>query len=205
VEARARQRCLSFCSRLFVRELDAAAWEQVESPLGRELLGLTVHEARSPAEPAAHDADFAHLTVVNLVPHGSFYMRDDARVEAGGANPVNDFYLAHGFEVDLGVARAIAGDHLGIELELLAHLAGHEADALQRGDQAYAVRVREVQRLFLEEHVLPWAPLYLFAVERCAHTPLYRAAARTTLQLLCGEHEALCADASPPPAGAPGG
>ena len=199
MEAQARADLYGLFSRLFVKELDDEAARLLDGELGRELLPDSVEagevaRARDPAyRQAVLDADFAHLTVVNVVPYGSFYLRPDAMVEGGTQNPVSEFLRRYGFEVDLAAARSLAPDHIGIALETLSVLAGHEAEAEARPDPEYAARVRQVQRAFLWEHLLPWAPLYLFAVERCAHTTLYREAAQVLMDFLGSDHEALSA------------
>ena len=201
MDAGARSGLYAFFSRIFVKELDDAAIDALTGPLGRELLP-ELQESDEPAlarDPerrvAVLDADFVSLTIVNVVPYESFYRRDDAMVEGGVKNPVAQFLKAYGFEADLAQARALASDHLGIELETLAVLCAHEAEAAARPDDAYAAHIRGIQRAFLREHVLAWAPMYLFAVERCAHTTLYGEAARVAMRFLASDYEALCAEA----------
>jgi TorA maturation chaperone TorD len=112
-------------------------------------------------------------------------------VEAGAVNPVAEFFKKYGFEADLAAARALAPDHLGIELEFLSVLCAKEAEAVEAGNAPYAGVVRGVQRAFLTTHLLAWAPMYLFAAKRNAHTALYREGAEATLQYLLGDLEAL--------------
>lgn len=151
--------------------------------------------ASADARAQAFDPDFVNLTVVSVVPYESFYRRDDAMVESGRANPLADFLVRLGFEVDLGAARSLSMDHVGIELELMAALAQKEADAQAVGDAGYLAKVRGFERAFLEEHLLRWAPLYFLAVTRNAKTLLYRDGADAALQFLLSDHEALVKEA----------
>ncbi len=192
----ARRQLYAFFSRLFVKELDEGFAAVVRGALGRALLpgleGTGELEALGGADRAAvFDADFTALTVVNAVPYESFYRRDDAQVEAGAANPVAQFFTRYGFEVDLAAARAVAPDHLGIELELMAELCRREHEAASDGQAAYAEQIRAVERDFLRQHLLAWAPVYLLAVERTAKTALYREGAAAALEFLLADHEAL--------------
>lgn len=174
-----RQTIYAFFSRLWAKEADAAFLEAVRGPLGRALLG--------DVEPLADlDADFVHLTVVNLVPYESFFRRADGQLELGGANPVAEFFQRYGFEADLAAARSLAPDHLGIELELMSVLCAHEA----AGGPA-AADARRVQHELLTGHLLAWAPVYLLAARRNAHTALYREGADATLEFLLADAEAL--------------
>ncbi len=197
MEAQARANLYGFFSRLFVHELGEAAAKLVSGPLGVELL------PEFNASPEAQllededqrvtrfDTDFVHLTVVNVVPYASFYLRDDAMVEGGSSNPVTEFLKRVGFEVDLAAARSLAPDHIGILLEVMSTLCTAEAEAMARPDEAYAAQIRSIQQDFLREHVVNWAPVFLFAVERCAHTGLYREAARVAMDFIASDFEAV--------------
>ena len=196
-DAAARGNLYGFFSRLFVKELDSAAVELLWSPLGQALLPrfCASDEAKALADAdqrvRVFDADFVHLTVVNVVPYASFYLREDGRVESGGANPISDWLAQYGFEVELEPARSLAQDHIGIALEAMAVLCAHEAEAEARPDPEYAAHIRGLQAEFLRAHVLSWAPVYLFAVERCAHTALYREAAEACVAWLGADLQAL--------------
>ena len=185
-----RANLYAFFSRLWVRELDAPARAMVAGGLGQALLPRFAMSPELPvmAEGDDHacvstfDTDFVHLTVVNVIPYASFYRSDKGLVESGGVNPLSKFYEQCGFEADLSAARALAPDHIGIVLEVLARLCTAEAEAADRA--LYAAQIRSLQQQMLTEHVLDWAPLYLHAVRRCAHTVLYAEAAEVTLDFL---------------------
>lgn len=197
MSSEARAGLYGFFSRIFTKELDEEALALLRSPLGQELLPQThaCGELRASGDPAwiqaTFDPDYVHLTVVNVVPYASFYLRDDAMVEGGSSNPVADFMKSFGFEVDLGAARSLAPDHIGIELEFMATLCQAQAEAEGRPDPDYAAKIEDVQRRFLREHLLTWAPVYLFAVERCAHTTVYKEAAHVGLDYIASDYEAL--------------
>ena len=210
--AEARANLYAFFSRIFIRELDQVAVALLTGPLGAELLpgfcaGDEVAAVRDPARRVAiFDADFAHLTIVNVVPYGSFYTSPAAMMTSGTTEGVGAFLREIGLEVDLGAARSLATDHAGIVLEALAKLCAAEAEAEARPDPAYAAQIRDLERQLLRQHVLPWLPLYLFAVERCAHTQLYGEAARVSLDFVAADHEQLCREAErfDPPTAVPG-
>ena len=195
MDAAARARLYAFLSRLFVLEVDDAFAEVLRGDQGRALLPSFAaskdFDALFPRERrvATFDADFAHLTMVNLVPYESFYRREDAMIESGGANPLTVFLRKYGFEADLHTARALSPDHLGIELELMATLCAKEADAQTPKD---AEQIRRVQREFLQEHLLAWAPIYLLAARRTAKTALYRDGADAALHFVHADLEELC-------------
>lgn len=192
LDVAARERLYAFFSRLFVREVDDAFAAVLAGAQGRALLPAFAASAEFDAlgaperRAALFDADFAHVTMVNVVPYESFYRREDGMVESGGANPLARFLLQYGFEADLGVARSLSPDHLGIELELMSVLCAREREA---DTPEYAARVREVQRELLEQHLLTWAPVYLLTVQRSARTALYRDGADAALHLLHADYQ----------------
>lgn len=203
MDPRARSDLYGFFSRLFVQELDGRTTELVLGPIGTELLPrlhASPDEMAALRDPerrmATFDTDFVHLTVVNVVPYASFYSREDAMVESGNQNPLTEFLHSYGLEIDLGAARSLAPDHVGIILEAMSSLCGAEAEAEARPDPDYAAQIRQIQRRLLREFMLPWMPLYFFAVERCGHTLLYREAARTCMEFIASDHESL-SEASP--------
>lgn len=196
MEPRARARLYTFFSRLWVKELDDTFVEVLRGEQGRAVLPAFASSPEvdllTPAarREATFDVDFAHLTMVNVVPYESFYRREDAMIESGSANPLATFLTKYGFEADLAAARSLSPDHLGIELELMAVLCGKEADA-ERAEVAR--QVRRVELELLTEHLLSWAPVYLLAAKRNARTTLYGEGADALLHFLHQDHEALSA------------
>lgn len=194
METTARARIYALFSRLFVLEVDDAFADVLRGEQARALLpGFAASpELDALASPerrvATFDADFAHLTVVNLVPYESFYWREDGLIESGGVNPVARFLGKYGFETDLQAARSLAPDHLGIELEVMALLCSREQTATDADEVA---QLRRVEREFLREHLLAWAPVYLLAVRRTARTALYRDGADAALHFLHADLEEL--------------
>lgn len=197
VDATSRHRLYAFFSRLFVREIDDAFADVLRGDFVKALLPDFAASDEGPllSNPEARarhlDADFVNLTVVSVVPYESFYRRDDAMVESGRANPLADFLTRWGFEVDLAAARSLSMDHVGIELELMAVLAQKEAQAEAVGDAASLSQVRSIEKAFLAEHLLTWAPLYFLAVARNAKSALYRDGADAALHFLLSDQEAL--------------
>jgi TorA maturation chaperone TorD len=56
--------------------------------------------------------------------------------------------------------------------------------------RGYAAALHAAGRDFLEHQVLPWAPIYLLAVQRGARTLLYREGAEALLDLLLADRDA---------------
>jgi TorA maturation chaperone TorD len=135
--------------------------------------------------------DFVNLSLLHLIPYETFYTREDQKIETGGANPVTDMYSAYNFMVDYEAARAISADHIGVELEFMHHLAEAELKALEDGDKEAVKALREIQKEFLDKHLLRWAPLYLINVKYEARTPLYYDVADMALEFILSDNEYL--------------
>jgi len=135
--------------------------------------------------------DFVNLSVLHLIPYETFYTRDDQMVETGGANPATDMYSAYDFMVDFEISRTVAADHIGIELEFMHHLCAAELKAATDNNTNAVQELREVQKEFLNKHLLRWAPMYLINMKYESRTPLYYDAAEMALEFILSDNEYL--------------
>ncbi len=78
-------------------------------------------------------------------------------------------------------------DHIGVELAFLAHLALQAA--LSKGEDRR--RLINLQREFLEEHVMRWVPRFCSMLKTCKEAKVYRIIARITERVLRLYHELL--------------
>jgi TorA maturation chaperone TorD len=137
------------------------------------------------------NVDFTNLFVLHLIPYESFYFRDDQMLETGGANPVVQIYNEYDFRVQLDKARSVSPDHIGIELEFMYMLASSEYKALENKDDKAACEIAKIQRDFLRDHLLQWAPMFLQNVKAEAGTPFYFDAASLALEFMLSDYEYL--------------
>ena len=86
-------------------------------------------------------------------------------------------------------------DHIGLELEFLAHLAKLGVAATQGTDQP-PQELLDAQRAFLTEHVMKWAPVWCGQVREQAKTNFYRGIALMTRGVL--RHTAQVLDVKEP-------
>lgn len=135
------------------------------------------------------DVDFTNLFLLHLVPYESFYMRDDQMIESGGDNPVIELYNALDFRVQLDQARVVSADHIGVELEFMYMLCDALKKAYEANDGDGVVELLQVQKGFLEDHLLNWVPMYLINMKRESRTPLYHDGAELTLEFLLSDFE----------------
>ncbi len=153
-------------ARLFLQEPDAASlavWQQQP----RFVSGF-------PVAPHALRVEFTRLFTLGVFPYASVFMDPDAFMNTETTARVETAYQQAHFEPDPSLPIG-APDHFGLELAFIGFL-------FQTGRKAEA-------REFLRTEVLPWAGIFLHAVEKNAHEPFYRVAAQETLAWLSQRDE----------------
>jgi TorA maturation chaperone TorD len=194
----ARINLYALVSRIMMKEVDEAFLEKFESDEMVLSFFPNYQQWEKPAELSRKEllerflnVDFTNLFVLHLIPYESFYMRDDQMLETGGANPVVQIYNEYDFRVQLDKARAVSPDHIGIELEFMYMLASSEFKALEEGDKETACELAKIQRDFLRDHLLQWAPMFLQNVKAETGTPFYFDAASLALEFMLSDYEYL--------------
>ena len=122
----------------------------------------------------------------NVYPYAAVFLEENGYLGGTITQEASAFYADFGYVAPLNESP----DHLAIELNALAFLCGMEADAhTNRGahDVHYS---RQLQRQFLDEHLLRWLPAFAFGVEQQASDEVYRAIVRQALALTL-EHRGL--------------
>jgi TorA maturation chaperone TorD len=85
-------------------------------------------------------------------------------------------------------------DHLGLELDFLAHLCVRALDGLDAGDEDATDAALAAQQSFLTEHTLIWGPECLRLVREHATTDFYRGAGLLGTGLLAHARDVLVGD-----------
>lgn len=183
-------------SRLMITEVDAEFIKSIES--NEDVLNLFPNyqewEKRkefngSIIKERYLDVDFTNLSLLHLVPYESFYTRDDQMIESGGENPILEIYDMLDFKVSLEEARVVSPDHIGVELEFMYVLCDAMKKAYNSNDEEAIREFLLIQRGFLKDHLLNWAPLYLINMKKEARTPLYHDGAELTLEFMLSDYE----------------
>jgi TorA maturation chaperone TorD len=187
-------------SRLMLVEVDETFLENIEKD--KELLSFFPNYAAwkkrdefSTKEliEQYYNVDFTNLFLMHLVPYESFYSRDDQMIESGGDNPIVELYNDLDFRVQLDEARVVSADHIGVELEFMYMLSAAMKKALDADDKDGVCELLQVQKAFLKEHLLEWAPLFLINAKKESRTPLYHDGAELTLEFLLSDYEYISA------------
>lgn len=116
-----------------------------------------------------------------LAPPYESYYASEARQAGGGRLRTEDeravaaAYRKSGFAVPEPLVEL--PDHIAIELEFLARLAGAEADFWERGSEEEALESQSAQARFIEEHLGTWAKAFAERVGAGSRTVFYPAIA----------------------------
>lgn len=109
-------------------------------------------------------------------PWESVYLNKERLLFQEDTLKVRRFYLKYSFlPVEFGHE---ADDHLGLELDFMFRLNELALEAMGRGDSNETLQLLKDQRLFLEEHLLKWAPQFVEKVLEHADTDYYRGMAK---------------------------
>jgi TorA maturation chaperone TorD len=188
-EALARSNLYKLFSYVFLWEPDAEFLEGIRKALGVVGIDLDGHlDGEDVVEELA--VEYAAVFVgpfTHLAPYESAFL--EGRLMGDASVEVSRFYKRCGYG-RAHSSRALP-DHVGVELELMHHLAKREAECWQRGDVDTANRFRSLQREFLFKHLLGWVPDFCRKVEETASHPFYVYMARLTREFLRVEEREL--------------
>ncbi len=191
-----RSNFYSFLSRLFLFELDLETLKELRE--NKNIFELfpnlqtwdSWHNLSDNELLNSHiNPDFTNISILHLVPYESFYTREDAMIESGGANLVTNFYHEFGFKVEFNEARVVAPDHIGIELAFMSLLINGENNALINNDIKTAEKILNTQKKFMETHLINWISLYLINFKFEARTPLYYDLGETALAFIFEDYD----------------
>jgi len=183
-------------SRLMITEVDAAFIKSIEE--NKEILDLFPNYktwgkrkefSNNILKERYLDVDFTNLSLLHLVPYESFYTRDDQMIESGGENPILEVYDILDFKVELQEARVVSPDHIGVELEFMYVLCDAMKKAFKADDEEAIKEFLLIQKGFLKDHLLNWAPMYLINMKKESRTPLYHDGAELTLEFMLSDYE----------------
>ncbi len=197
IQTKQREFFYALYSRLFMKEVDLDFLKKLEEKDIKEffpnLYEWDLYNTLDKEEliQSHLNVDFAEISLVNLIPYESFYTREDGMIESGGDNPIYQFYEEFDYIVDKEVARVVSPDHIGVELEFMYMLCEAQAKAYNNHDEVAAQKLKQLQKSFMEKHLLEWIPLYLINVKNEAQTPLYHDGAMTGLEFLLSDYEYL--------------
>ncbi|HEV09129.1 MAG: TorD/DmsD family molecular chaperone [Sulfurihydrogenibium sp.] len=195
-ENQARINMYSFLSRLFVEEVDEELLNKIKNtPELLELFPNTKDWELFNTKPLKQlideelNVDYTTIFILNVYPYESVFMNDEGHINPTPTNPTLQFYLENGYEVDLNKTRVLSPDHLAIELEFMITLIKEQLTAYSINNQEEERKYLDLQKRFMENHILQWMPIYLLAARDMAETPFYHDLCQTALEFIMTDYE----------------
>jgi TorA maturation chaperone TorD len=193
-----RSELYGFLATIFREEMSAENLRRIRSAefmlaLGDAGITLDGDIAQQP-EAELLEEMAVEYTALFLGPGGHISPYESVHAESGGAlwgrstGEVKRYIESAGFAYDPEDRRM--PDHISVELEFMAALAGQEARAYRDEDYAEASRRIGLQKKFLANHLGKWAPAFCRQVAERSELPFYRGIARLAAAFLEAErHE----------------
>jgi TorA maturation chaperone TorD len=195
-ENQGRINMYAFISRLLIEEVDENLIEKIKNnPDLLELFPNTkewqTFKTKSTKELIDEDlnVDYTTVFILNAYPYESVFMNDEGHINPTPTNPTLQFYLEHGYEIDLNKTRVLSPDHIAVELEFMITLIQEQLKAYSMNDQEGEKKALNLQKEFMENHILQWAPIYLMAARDMSETPFYYDVCQMALDFIMTDYE----------------
>lgn len=118
-------------------------------------------------------------------PYESVYR--ESNIMADSTRAVIERYSEAGFgEIDKSAGPQ---DHLGVELKFIALLCQRESQQREAGEDAEAINTLNMEKAFLDDHLLQWMSGFQGAVARHTPHPFYEALVSLTSRVLILDNE----------------
>lgn len=195
-ENQARINMYGFLSRLLMEEVDDSIVQTIKStpdllelfPNTKEWKTFFEKDIKSLIEEELN-VDYTTVFLLNVYPYESVFMNDEGHINPTLTNPTLQFYLDHGYEIDLNKTRVLSPDHLAVEMEFMITLINDQLKAYSMFNQEEEKKSLITQKEFMEKHLLRWSPIYLLSAADMAETPFYQDICQATLEFLLSDYE----------------
>ncbi len=195
-ENQGRINMYSFLSRLLVEEVDENLLDKIKNtpellelfPNTKEWEPFNTKTTKQLIDEELN-VDYTTVFILNAYPYESVFMNDEGHINPTPTNPTLQFYLENGYEIDLNKTRVLSPDHIAIELEFMITLIKEQLTAYSINNIQEEKKYLDLQKKFMENHLLQWAPIYLLAARDMAETPFYHDVCQTTLEFIMTDYE----------------
>ena len=111
-------------------------------------------------------------------PYESVYTSPERLIMQDARDKVLALYREKGLDKD--EALDIPEDHVGLELEFMAYLCHEAKEAFILKDWSSVAVSLQIQKEFLEQHLLNWMSEFCADIQKCAHVDFYKAIGKIT-------------------------
>lgn len=195
-ENQARINMYGFVSRLIMEEVDEDLIEMIKNkpelldlfPLTKEWDLFFDKDTKSLIDQELN-VDYTTVFLLNVYPYESVFMNDEGYINPSLTNPALQFYLEHGYEIDLNKTRVLSPDHLAVEMEFMIRLINDQLNAYSIFNKEEELKAIKTQKEFMEKHLLKWSAIYLLSARDMAETPFYKDVCDIALEFLLSDYE----------------
>ena len=113
-------------------------------------------------DPDVLAADHHEVLSRQVVPHESVFLGEKGLLGGATSHAIRELHEASGHRTDAGWMTE--PDHMGHELQLLAHLEGAKSDAIADGQGDAQRHIEDLERRLLDEHLLRWMPAFVLSL-----------------------------------------
>jgi len=121
--------------------------------------------------------DFTSAFLVNSHPVESSVMDAKHQISTGLENPVMNFYIENGFDINLNGTTLLTPDHIAIELGFMQTLVLQEDE--------------KTQKEFMKKHILRWMVPFFIGAKTLVETPFYIDFLDFATEFLLSDYESL--------------
>jgi TorA maturation chaperone TorD len=180
--AQARGRAYALFARLYQKGLTTDLL-----PLVAEIPELAegAHLKDYDADEAA--GDHYNLFGFNVFPYASVFLDESATLGGRVTQNVLSFYHKGGFDIAL---ESESADHIALQLQFLAFLSAAEGEALEDELVHVALSIKQLQRRFMDEHLMTWLPAFVLAIRQQGDV-FHRNLANLTIEMVLHHREDL--------------
>ena len=118
----------------------------------------------------------------HISPYESVYRDNEDALWSETTVEVKNFIESSGLEYSYNWSGL--PDHIGVELEFMQKLTCHEKEAWTRDDKETAIRCLKFEKMFIDEHLSQWVPIFCNKVKEETRTAFYREMAELTRQFI---------------------
>lgn len=172
----------AFLSRIFSSEIDLKLLNDIKN--NRELLETIGKDSYDYFHNNSEEdllnflsIDYCSTFIMNNNPIESSVLDVKNEILIGLQNPVMQFYVDYGYDLNLTSSSLNVPDHIGLEFGFMQNLAYKES--------------KKVEYKFMTQHILTWIPPFLISIQEITSTPFYKDICNFTIEFLLEDYKGL--------------
>lgn len=172
----------AFLSRIFSSEIDLKLLKDIKNNKDLlETIGLNSYNYfnKNSDEELLKllSIDYCSTFIMNNNPIESSILDVKNEILIGLQNPVMQFYVDYGYDLNLTSSALNVPDHIGLEFGFMQNLAYKNE--------------KKIEYKFMTKHLLTWIPPFLISIQNITSTPFYKDICNFTIEFLLEDYKDL--------------